>query len=165
MTDFVQFVVMAVAVIVAPLRYRFRQGGWLGRFWRETPRRASLAVFTAEYNWLYVVLLSLLYCVAWSSINWPLIQRYYCVAATSGRPSQDGLVRHVLLNVIGPPLMFLPAMAAQQFMGDGPEREVYPLLCVRYLPAGMLGLVRRAAMFAATQCRCSRATTTSAPAC
>jgi SSS family solute:Na+ symporter len=53
------------------------------------------------------------------------------------------------LNVVGPPLMFLPAMAAQQFLGDVPDKEVYPKLCIMLLPAGMLGLVV-AAMFSAT---------------
>jgi Na+/proline symporter len=45
--------------------------------------------------------------------------------------------------------MFLPAMAAQQFLPGIADTDVYPMLCITLLPAGMLGLVI-AAMFAAT---------------
>jgi Na+/proline symporter len=46
--------------------------------------------------------------------------------------------------------MFFPAMAARHFLaGLADEAQVYPLLCARLLPPGMLGLMI-AAMFAAT---------------
>jgi Na+/proline symporter len=56
----------------------------------------------------------------------------------------------VLLNVITPPLMFLPAMAASQFLpGLEDDGQVYPLLCAELLPVGLFGLII-AAMFSAT---------------
>jgi solute:Na+ symporter, SSS family len=144
-TDFIQFVVMSVAVLILiPLSIN-AIGGWeqLGKL---HPDQVG-GFFTDEYNWLYVVLLSLLYCVSWSSVNWPLIQRYYCVANEREAIKVGWLV--TILNVVGPPLMFLPAMAAAHFLGDVPDKEVYPRLCIELLPAGVLGLVV-AAMFAAT---------------
>ena len=105
----------------------------------------------AEYNWIYIVLLIVLYCLAWSSINWALVQRYYCVPDEKDALKTGWLV--VFLNIIGPPLMFLPAMAATKFLSPedrrSQRRSVYPQLCVALLPAGMLGLMI-AAMFSAT---------------
>ena len=100
-----------------------------------------------EYPWLYIVLLTLLYCLSWSSNNWSLIQRYYSVPDEKEAIKTGWFV--VALYVVGPPLMFLPAMAASQFLVGIPDKDVYPMLCTTLLPAGMLGLVI-AAMFAAT---------------
>ena len=57
-----------------------------------------------------------------------------------------------VLLFIGPPLFFLPAMAARIYLPEiPPERmnEVYALVCRSVLPAGFLGMVI-AAMFSAT---------------
>jgi SSS family transporter len=142
-TDFIQFVVMGVAVLVVlPLSIQ-KAGGLEFVFDRE-----RLQFVNVEYNWVYVVLLASLYCLAWSSVKWPLIQRYYCVRDEKEAAKVGWFV--VVLNVIGPPLMFLPAMAATQFLGDlADDKLVYPRLCALLLPAGMLGLVV-AAMFSAT---------------
>jgi len=144
-TDFIQFVVMAVGIVVL-LPLSIQRAGGVNSFLENTPKQFYNFV-NAEYNWIYIGLLTLLYCLAWSSVKWPLIQRYYCVRDEKEAQKVGWFV--VLLNVIGPPLMFLPAIAAQQFMGDVPDEEVYPRLCIMLLPAGMLGLVV-AAMFSAT---------------
>ena len=144
-TDFVQFVVMSVAILVV-LPLSMAKAGGVGQFVRNAPE-GFFRFVNEEYNWIYVGLLALLYCLAWSSVKWPLIQRYYCVRDEKEAAKVGWFV--VLLNVVGPPLMFLPAMAAQQFLGDVPGKEVYPRLCILLLPAGMLGLVI-AAMFSAT---------------
>jgi len=145
-TDFIQFVIMAVAVLILVPLSISRVGGF-DAFVAGSPEN-FFQWTTNEYNWVYIALLSLLYCVAWSSINWPLIQRYYCVKDEREAVKVGWFVTG--LNVIGPPLMFLPAMAAKQFLApDTAGESVYPLLCVELLPAGMLGLIV-AAMFAAT---------------
>ena len=144
-TDFIQFVVMSVGVLVV-LPLSISHAGGVGQFLDKAPE-GFFNLVNAEYNWVYIVLLTLLYCLAWSSVKWPLIQRYYCVRDETEAMKVGWFV--VFLNVVVPPLMFLPAMAAQQFMGDIPDEKVYPLLCMLLLPAGMLGLVV-AAMFSAT---------------
>jgi len=145
-TDFIQFVVLAVAMLVL-LPLAIHRLGAVDRWTRILPQGLS-DFFTAEYNVVYLVLLVGLYCVAWSSINWALIQRYYCVADEREAIKTGWFV--TLLNVVGPPLMFLPAIAGRHFLGVVPDdKEVYPLLCIQLLPAGILGLVI-AAMFAAT---------------
>jgi len=147
-TDFVQFIVMVVAmVILLPLAIHRLHA--VDHWTRILPQGLS-DFFTAEYNVVYLVLLVALYSVAWSSVNWALIQRYYCVADEREAIKTGWFV--TLLNVLGPPLMLLPAIAGRHFLVDIPlemDKEVYPRLCMELLPAGVLGLVI-AAMFAAT---------------
>lgn len=145
-TDFVQFVVLTVAIlIILPLSVA-RAGGLSHMI--ETAPEGFFRLTVPEYGWHYVIPLMLLYCLAWSSINWPLIQRYFCVPKEKDAMKVGFLV--VGLYIIGPPMMFLPAMAAASFLPDlANPKDVYPILCAMLLPAGMLGLVI-AAMFAAT---------------
>ena len=144
-TDFIQFIVLSVAlVIVLPLSIA-RVGG-VGQFIAHAPD-GFFQWTSPEYPWAYIVLLILLYCLAWSSINWSLIQRYYCVPRERDAVKVGWLV--VGLYIVGPPLMFLPAMAAQQFLPGIADKDVYPTLCITLLPTGMIGLVI-AAMFSAT---------------
>ncbi|MFH1740090.1 MAG: TIM barrel protein [bacterium] len=142
-TDFIQFVVMAVAILII-LPLSIAKAGGIGVLFQDA---SFFNLVNSEYNWIYVVLLMLLYALAWSSVKWPLIQRYYCVRDEREAQKVGWFV--VVLNIIGPPLMFIPAMAAAHFLGDIPDVDVYPRLCVLLLPAGMLGLVI-AAMFSAT---------------
>lgn len=145
-TDFVQFVVMAVAVVVLLPLAMSAVGGW-GSFVSNSPE--GFFQFThPAYGWGYLVSILLMFSLAWSTIQWALIQRYYCVPRERDALKVGWLV--VVLNIITPPLMFLPAMAARQFLPAGSGDEaIYPMLCAHLLPAGMLGLVV-AAMFAAT---------------
>ena len=145
-TDFIQFIVLTAALLVV-LPLSLREAGGINAFINNAPE-GFFRLTCPEYSWIYVGLLAVLYCLAWSSINWPLIQRYYCVPKEKDALKVGWLV--VVLYIIGPPLMFLPAMAATQFIGNIADAgNVYPLLCVLLLPPGMLGLVI-AAMFAAT---------------
>ncbi len=145
-TDFVQFVVLAAAVIVLVPLSLMKVGGIEGLMQKAPPGFFNLT--TDDFNWVYIILLTALYCVAWSSTRWALIQKYYCVPKERDTLKMGALV--TVLTIIGPPLMFLPALCASQFLpGILDSKEVYPRLCVALLPVGMLGLVI-AAMFAAT---------------
>ncbi len=145
-TDFVQFVVLTAAIVIMfPLAF-LRAGGFMTVF-NEAPE-GFFRLTTPEYNWGYVAFLIVMYSLAWSSINWPLIQRYYCVPRE--RDAVKVGLTVIVLYIIGPPIMFLPAIAATRILpGLEDAGDVYPLLCNALLPAGMLGLVV-AAMFAAT---------------
>ncbi|MBN1911717.1 MAG: hypothetical protein JW818_18395 [Pirellulales bacterium] len=151
-TDFVQFVVLSVAVVIvlplSILRAMEAAGATTLSQLAEAMPDGFFNLTSPEYDWIYISLLILLYCLAWSSINWPLIQRYYCVPREKDALKVGWLV--VALYIVGPPLMFLPAMAATQFLpGLAEAKNVYPALCAVLLPAGVLGLVV-AAMFSAT---------------
>ncbi len=145
-TDFIQFVVMAVAVL-ALLPLSMAKADGVGSFIDNAPE-GFFGLTNSEYNWGYVGLVTVMYCLAWSSVKWPLIQRYYCVRDEREAQKVGWFV--VVLNFVVTPLMLLPAMAARHFLPlDTPDKNVYPELCILLLPAGMLGLVI-AAMFAAT---------------
>lgn len=144
-TDFVQFLVMATAVIVLiPLAWA-RVGG-LGSFYAQTPDGFWTPTGEAyPAPWLIAFTLVLLLTYA---VKWPYVQRYYSVATDREARKVGYLV--AALMFIGPPLLFFPAMAARVFMPDvANANDVYPLLCRELLPVGMLGVVI-AAMFSAT---------------
>jgi SSS family transporter len=144
-TDFVQFVVMMAAVIILfPLA--FNEAGGLVHFFQNTPAE-SLRLTNEKFSWVYISGLIVMYCLSFAT-NWSLIQRFYCVPTEKDARKVGWLV--VTLNIVGPPMMFLPAMAARSFLpGLTDEAQVYPLMCAKLLPAGMFGLVI-AAMFSAT---------------
>ena len=144
-TDFVQFIVMAVAVIIlVPLS--LNEAGGLATFFNAAPE-GFFKMTHAEYDWFYIVVLILLMFLTYGSVNWGLIQRYYCVPKEKDVYKLGILV--VALQVVGPPLILLPAMAAKHFMPEADAANIYPLLCLRLLPVGMIGLII-AAMFSAT---------------
>jgi solute:Na+ symporter, SSS family len=147
-TDFVQFVVLFAAIlIVFPLALD-RVGGFAAFVDRAPAGFFDMTRPEKGYGWIYVVLTVLLYCVAYSSTNWSLIQKYYCVPTEKDTQKAGWLV--VVLNLVGFPIMLFPAMAAPQFLEPiANNKEVYPTICAALLPVGMLGLVI-AAMFAAT---------------
>ena len=145
-TDFVQFVILTVAVLALfPLSIA-KVGGFQNLV--DNAPSGFFSLTTDSYNWYYVALLVGLYAVAFSSTHWHLIQKYFCVPTEKDAKKVGWLV--VVLNIVGPPLFFMPAIAAQQFLPAGTiDKEVYPRLCAILLPVGMLGLII-AAMFSAT---------------
>jgi Na+/proline symporter len=145
-TDFVQFVILSVAVVVVfPLSIA-KVGGFAALVHNAPP--GFFAWTNDQYNWVYIILLTGIYCVAFSSTNWYLIQKYFCVATEKDARKVGWLV--ALLYVIGPPLILVPAICARQYLPVGmDDKEVYPRLCATLLPVGMLGLVI-AAMFSST---------------
>jgi solute:Na+ symporter, SSS family len=149
-TDFVQFTIMAVAVVVLfPLS--IAKAGGIHKLLDNSPK-GFFAMTTETYNWYYIALLVGLYAVAFSSTHWHLIQKYFCVPTEKDAKKVGWFV--TVLYIIGPPLFFMPAIAARQFMPDidyllKHDTEIYPQLCAYLMPVGMLGLII-AAMFSAT---------------
>ncbi len=144
-TDFIQFVVMLAAVVVL-LPLAFQKAGGLQAFYEATPD-GFFALTTEKYGWVYLVGLFVLIALNYST-SWSLVQRYYSVRTDSDARKVGYMV--AILNVVGPPLLFAPAMAAHVFMPDVVDtKSVYALLCREVLPVGMVGMVV-AAMFSAT---------------
>ncbi len=145
-TDFIQFIILAAAVIIILPLSLIRAGG-ISQVLDGLPE-GFMNLTSPEYGWGYVIYLVVMYTLAWSSVNWALIQRYYCVP-TERDAVKTGL-SVVFLYIIGPPLMFLPAIVGTQLIpGLEDAGAIYPALCRLLLPAGMLGLMI-SAMFAAT---------------
>ncbi|MCB9867839.1 MAG: sodium/solute symporter [Phycisphaerales bacterium] len=146
-TDFVQFVVMGAAVLILFVLAGVRVGGLHEFVQHAAP--GSFDLVSTEYGWTYIAAMVFLYAIAMSSVHWQLIQRFTCVPNEREGRKLGWLV--VVLQLVTPVIMFLPGMAARQFIGPdlAEPRDVYPLLCTTLLPAGLLGLTV-AAMFAAT---------------
>lgn len=145
-TDFIQFIVLTAAILVI-LPLSISRAGGLGEIFAKVPE-GFFHPTTEEFGWTYVIPLVLLYALAWSSINWSLIQKFYCVPTEKDAVKTGWLV--VALYIVGPPLMFFPAIAATRFIPELADAgKIYPMLCTQLLSGGMLGLAV-AAMFAAT---------------
>lgn len=148
-TDFLQFIVMMAAVLILfPLAFQKALGmtGGLDGFIDQAPP-GFFNLVNEQYNGVYMATAVVLYCLSWS-VNWGLVQRYYCVPTERDAKKVGWLV--VVLNIITPPLMFMPAMAGRFFLPELQDtNQAYPSLCVALLPVGLLGLVV-AAMFSAT---------------
>jgi SSS family transporter len=150
-TDFLQFVVMMLAVLILfPLSFQaaLDKTGGLSQMIEGAPE-GFFRPLTEEYNWVYMATAVVLYCLSYS-VNWGLVQRYYCVPTEKDAKKVGWLV--VILNIVTPPLMFMPAMLGRYFLpplADNEINQAYPNLCVTLLPVGLLGLVV-AAMFSAT---------------
>lgn len=144
-TDFVQFVVIALGVLVLiPLAYA-RAGGAHAILENVPPGFFHLSSEGFPWPWLlsFGVVLTLTYAVRWS-----YVQRFYVVRTDLEARKVGYLV--AALTCIGPPLLFFPAVAARVFLpGVESPNDVYPLLCKALLPVGMMGVII-AAMFSAT---------------
>ena len=163
--DFIQFfVILAVVFVLPPLCLdklaaldSAGGAGW-SHGWQVFVDRApegffSLTAPEAGYNWFYLISVPFFLNFLTLSTNWPLIQRY--AATKSDRDAKKMTYLVASLLVIGPPLMFFPAMAARVFLptldmaNADAMNGVYAFLCREVLPGGMMGLVI-AAMFSAT---------------
>ncbi len=144
-TDFVQFIVMLIAVLVL-LPLAFQKVGGFETFVGQAPE-GFFAITADKYTWSYLftffVIITLNYCTSWS-----LVQRYYSVNSDKNARKVGYMV--AIMNVLAPPILFAPAMAARVFMPEVENTtEVYALLCRTLLPIGMMGMII-AAMFSAT---------------
>ncbi len=144
-TDVIQFVVVAVAVLVlAPLA--LSRAGGLSGFIENVPEGFGTPV-GGDYTWPWLIAFGVVLLLTYAT-KWPYVQRYYSVASDREARKVGYLV--AALMFVGPPLLFLPAMAARVFLPEVVNaNDVYPLLCRELLPVGMLGVII-AAMFSAT---------------
>ncbi len=145
-TDFIQFIVLGAGLLVI-LPLSIYHAGGITNIFNNVPD-GFFRLTTDEFPWSYVLPLIILYAFSWSSINWSLIQRYYCVR--DEKEVQKVGLTVILLYIIGPPLMFFPAFAGKIIVPELSDAgDIYPILCSKLLPAGMLGLLI-SAMFSAT---------------
>ncbi|MGC8739215.1 MAG: sodium:solute symporter family transporter [Candidatus Hydrogenedens sp.] len=145
-TDFIQFIVLSAGLMVI-LPLSIYHAGGITKIFENTPE-GFFHLTNDEFPWSYVIPLIILYAFSWSSINWSLIQRYYCVR--DEKEVQKVGLTVILLYIIGPPLMFFPAFAGKLIVPELSDAgDIYPILCSKLLPAGMLGLLI-SAMFSAT---------------
>ena len=143
--DFIQFIVLLAAVIVLPFLTLSKAGGISG-FINNAPE-GFFSLINAKYSITYLLVFFFIILLNYSS-SWALVQRYYSASSDKNARKVGYLV--AILNFVGPPIFYIPAMTARVFLPNIENaNEVYAIVCKTVLPVGMLGMVI-AAMFSAT---------------
>lgn len=145
--DFIQFFVLLAVIVILPFLCITKAGGW-SEFISSVPE-GFFNLTAGKYTWTYMIVFWLILFLNLST-SWSMVQRYYSTRSEKDARKVGYFV--CVLLFIGPPLFFIPAMAARVFMPGLPEssmNEVYALICKNVLPVGLLGMVV-AAMFSAT---------------
>ena len=77
-TTFIQFIILAAAVLILlPLALANVSGGLSG-FLHNSPA-GFFHLSSPQYDWKYLTAVTLMYCIGFSSTQWPLIRNYFCV--------------------------------------------------------------------------------------
>ena len=147
-TDYVQFLMKVLALLLlVPLA-----------FWRAGGIRHAIAALPPGflhptndmYNWTYLIGLGVMLTITLNG-SWALAQKYYSVVDV--RQAAKAAYLSAILSLIGGPLMVLPALLGRTFLpnliAQHRTADVYVILVLRLLPAGMVGIVV-AAMLSAT---------------
>jgi SSS family solute:Na+ symporter len=148
-TDYVQFIVLTLGVVVLfPLVFS-RLDGFDAMF-RGLPADFASPV-GAPITPLYVVAFYVLIMLSYNG-NWAYAQRFYSVR--NEREARKAGMLATFLKLLGPPLFILPALAARTLMPElmtppNSPQYTYAALALEFLPAGLMGLMI-AAMFSAT---------------
>ncbi len=152
-TDYIQFVILTIGVAVLfPIVFA-HMGGFIAGLKimaHDSPPGFFLPV-RAPFSLLYVLAFYLLVIVSYNG-NWSFAQKFYSVR--NEREAKKAGVLATILKIVGPPLFLLPAMAARHLMPElmqppNSPQYTYAALSLKYLPAGLIGLMI-AAMFSAT---------------
>jgi SSS family transporter len=147
-TDYVQFLMKALAILLLfPLAIS-AGGGWPHAF--ENLPAGFLRFDSGPFGWLYVVGFTLIMMISYNA-SWSLAQKYYSVP--DEREASKAAWCAAALNLVGAPLMILPAIVGRRLLPDliatNRTADTYVLLVMKLLPAGMIGIIM-AAMFSAT---------------
>jgi SSS family transporter len=146
-TDVVQFIVLAAAVVVV-LPLSIAKVGGITEFFSKS---SQLGLFQpmGDKSWIYLLVFLWLIVLSYN-YRWSLVQRYYCVKDEKSA-RRVGITAAILFAVV-PFMWTLPAMAARLIIPGLKDVEAdysYAKLCVQILPVGMMGIVL-SAMFSAT---------------
>lgn len=148
-TDYIQFVILTLGVAVLfPLV--FSQLGFWSTLTHDTPA-GFLSPIHAPFSPLYVFAFYLLIMLSYNG-NWAFAQKFY--STRNEREARKAGMLATGLKLLGPPLFILPAMAGRSLLPElmqppNSPQYTYVALSLRFLPAGLMGLMI-AAMFSAT---------------
>ncbi len=147
-TDYVQFLMKSLAILLM-LPLALHACGGMHTAFQGLPH-GFLRPVNGPYGWLYVVGFACVMLVSYNA-SWSLAQKYYCVPDECSASKAAYLA--AALNVVGAPLMVLPAIIGRNLLPHlavrGNTADTYLLLVMRLLPEGMVGIIL-AAMFSAT---------------
>lgn len=147
-TDYIQFLMKMMALTILVPLAMWRTGG-LHHAVQILPRGFFHAT-SGPYNWVYLLGWCVMLTITLNG-SWSLAQKFYSVK--NEREASKASYFSAFLHFVGGPLMILPALLARTFLPDliaqHRTADVYVLLVIKLLPAGMVGIVV-AAMLSAT---------------
>jgi len=148
-TDFVQFTILCIAVLVLFPLALVAVGG-IGGLVERAPE-GFFNILSPPYGAFDWIMFCVIIAISYNA-TWGLVQKYNCVATEAD--ARKVAMTMGVLSAVGPVVFFLPAMAARVILPDlanqdGGARIAYVSMCLQLLPAGMMGLMV-AGMFSAT---------------
>lgn len=147
-TDYIQFLMKTIALLLLVPLAVHAAGGVHHAIASMPP--GFLRATNGPYNWLYLCGWAVMLTITVNG-SWSLAQKYYSVK--SERDASNAAYFSAFLHMIGGPVMILPAILARTFLPDliaqHKTADVYVLLVLKLLPAGMVGIIV-AAMLSAT---------------
>ncbi len=148
-TDFVQFTILCVAVLILFPLALYAVGGF-GGLAAKAPE-GFFNLLSPPYGLFDWVMSWLIIGISYNA-TWSYVQKYNCVA-TETDARKVAIIMGVL-SAVGPVIFFIPAMAARILLPelineDGGSRIAYVTMCLKLLPTGIMGLMV-AGMFSAT---------------
>jgi len=147
-TDYVQFLMKALAILLMLPLAIIAVDNPAGALAKLPP--GMLHPVNGPYGWIYIAGFVALMMVSYNA-SWSLAQKYYSVR--DEHEASKAAFCSAALNLVGAPLMIFPAVLARHILPDlvaqGRTADVYVLLVMKLLPAGMVGIIM-AAMFSAT---------------
>lgn len=148
-TDFVQFTILCIAVLVLFPLALIAVGGFGGLV--DKAPAGFFNVLSPPYGAFDWIMFALMVLASYNA-TWGLVQKYNCVETEMD--ARKVALTMGILSIIGPVVFFIPAMASRVLLPDlinqdGGSRIAYVTMCLKLLPAGVMGLMV-AGMFSAT---------------
>jgi len=145
-TDFVQAIIIAVAVTVFFILTFMSVESWPAYF--ESIPKGFLLPMNNPYNWSYLIFTSFTIGVLSYSSSWAVVQKYNCVR--SEHDARKMVTYITVLKFITPPIFFFPGLVGRYLMPNIENtRAAYAIIGLKILPVGLMGLLL-AALFSAT---------------
>jgi solute:Na+ symporter, SSS family len=148
--DFAQFLVQLAAGITMFVIVLSKLGdGASGilSLWDKLPATHS-QLFNDPYTWTFFIVMMIIDFFSYSGGTWHLATRF--IASSSGKEAKKAATLSSILYLLWPLILFFPMFSAPLFIPglEEPTRS-YGLLALKFLPAGLIGLVL-AALFTNT---------------
>ncbi|MBT4482850.1 MAG: sodium transporter, partial [Candidatus Latescibacteria bacterium] len=144
-TDFVQFIILCLAVLILFPLSLYAVGGFGGLVSKAPDGFFHLlSPPYGIFDWImFCVLIALSY-----NATWGLVQKYNCVATETD--ARKVAILMGVLSAVGPVIFFIPVMAARILLPDLVDSKyAYVAISLKLLPTGVMGLMI-AGMFSAT---------------
>ncbi|MGD8778507.1 MAG: hypothetical protein PVH88_06045 [Ignavibacteria bacterium] len=141
-TDFVQAVILAVAVVflfILTFNFIMTDFGSIGTFISKLPD-GFLNPVREPYGWSYLIFTVFLITVLTYSASWSLVQKYNTVRSEKDTKKMVYLI--AVLMFLAPPIFFFPGIAARIILPNiADAKEVYAAISMKILPIGMMGFI------------------------